>query len=307
MWDVRPQYFYMKRSDRECDETVWRAGNGCQSRSARFGRRTDGGYKTAMNNRKKAEIRHEQIKNMLMKKEIVGIHEFCEKLKVSEATIRNDLTYLERAGILKRILGGAVLVEGTPKNTSYYLRSTLYQEEKSQIADYAVRHYIKEGMTVALDAGTTCCHIAARLAEEDISCSVITNSYSAAAALVKCPKIDLYLAGGRLDINPNSFHDEIALECIRRMYADVFFLGTDGIGVQGQITSSANDENIIKLAMMQQSKKTIVAADHSKFEKYGLKVLCSFDAVDRLITDGKIPDHVAKKVLENGACLEIAK
>ena len=63
-----------------------------------------------MNNRKKAEIRHEQIKNMLMKKEIVGIHEFCEKLKVSEATIRNDLTYLERAGILKRILGGAVLV-----------------------------------------------------------------------------------------------------------------------------------------------------------------------------------------------------
>lgn len=127
------------------------------------------------------------------------------------------------------------------------------------------------------------------------------------AALVKCPKIDLYLAGGRLDINPNSFHDEIALECIRRMYADVFFLGTDGIGVQGQITSSANDENIIKLAMMQQSKKTIVAADHSKFEKYGLKVLCSFDAVDRLITDDKIPDHVAKKLLENGACLEIAK
>ena len=49
-----------------------------------------------MNNSKKARIRQDKIRDMLLTKELISVQEFCEQLNASQATIRNDLTYLEQ-------------------------------------------------------------------------------------------------------------------------------------------------------------------------------------------------------------------
>ncbi len=83
-----------------------------------------------MNNSKKARIRQSKIRDMLQKKDVIKLQEFCEELNASIATIRNDLTYLEEMGVLKRVLGGAISTEGTPRNTGYHARITMAKKKK---------------------------------------------------------------------------------------------------------------------------------------------------------------------------------
>lgn len=238
-----------------------------------------------MNNSKKAQERHNLIRDMLLEKDLIRIQEFCDTLNVSEATIRNDLTFLEKQHVLKRILGGAVSTEGTPRNTNYHLRSSLYVEEKKQIAKYAVAHYISSGMTIILDAGTTCCYLAQELLKCNISCTVITNSFTVATILEKSMNIQLYMIGGKYDREHSSFYDHTAIAEIKSIYSDLYFLSPNGIDIKGNITSSASGEHEVKQAFIKQANKIIVVGDHSKLGKTALKVLCHLDNIHCIITD----------------------
>ena len=70
-----------------------------------------------MENSNKVNRRHEEIRNLLLSNGSVTLQELCSKLNCSEATIRNDLTALEKQGVLKRMHGGAVANENTIRNT----------------------------------------------------------------------------------------------------------------------------------------------------------------------------------------------
>ncbi|MEG0410922.1 MAG: DeoR/GlpR family DNA-binding transcription regulator [Erysipelotrichaceae bacterium] len=252
-----------------------------------------------MNNNKKAQIRHNQIRDMLLKKDIIDVHEFCDTLHASQATIRNDLAYLENLNYLKRVLGGAVSTEGTPRNTTFHSRISIFKQEKEEIASYVVKNYIKKGMIIALDAGTTCLAIAQKLMEEDISCEVITYSFAVANMLSKTNHISIYLAGGKLDYKHYSFHDELTLACIEKLHCDLFFLSPNGIDINAQITSAATQENIIKTTLMKQANQTVVVCDHSKFNKTALKVLCKLNEVEAIVTDQNIDKDILQHFNKN--------
>ena len=64
----------------------------------------------------KTESRRQKIKQLIISNKVVSLTEFCEILHVSESTIRNDLKYLDEAGVLTRTYGGAVLNENTRYN-----------------------------------------------------------------------------------------------------------------------------------------------------------------------------------------------
>lgn len=248
-----------------------------------------------MNNSKKARIRQERIRDMLLGKDFIGLHEFCSELQASEATIRNDLSYLEKQHMLKRVLGGAISTEGTPRNTNYHLRSSLYIDDKAQIANYAVTHFIKPEMTITLDAGTTCRYIAQELVNRKIPCNVITNSLAAAHVLEKSDVIQLYLIGGKYDKEHASFYDHTTIDVIADIYSDIYFLSPNGIDIKGQITSSASNEHAVKQAFIKQAKDIIIVADHSKFEKTAMKVLCSFDQITCILSDS----HISKALTQD--------
>ena len=55
--------------------------------------------------------RYELILEVIKEKKNIKIEELIERLNVSEATIRRDLTFLEEAGKIKRVHGGAVLTD----------------------------------------------------------------------------------------------------------------------------------------------------------------------------------------------------
>lgn len=82
-----------------------------------------------------SQTRKDKILEFLKKKKQVSTQELENKLDVSGATIRNDLSELENTGLLRRIHGGAVLTEDNSDNSfvSFHKRSEKNVEAKKAI------------------------------------------------------------------------------------------------------------------------------------------------------------------------------
>ena len=57
--------------------------------------------------------RLEKLLGYLWENQTATVHNLARKLYVSEPTVRRDLSELERRGLVKRLHGGAVLVDST--------------------------------------------------------------------------------------------------------------------------------------------------------------------------------------------------
>ena len=160
----------------------------------------------------KAEIRHNAIRELLIINNFYSIEDFCNDLNVSEATIRNDFTYLEKNGKLRRVKGGGIATLGTMYDTVYARRSSLSTDEKEKIAKYVVDNVIKDGMLITLDSGSTCRMIAEQIVQMKRKCTVVTNSLSALSFLIKSNLVQVHLAGGKYNRENDSFHDDLTVE-----------------------------------------------------------------------------------------------
>ena len=107
-----------------------------------------------------AQEREEEIMSVLRKKKAVTVKELSQMLYVSEATVRRELSRMERTGALRRSHGGAVLLEGIKDDPSLLIREQENISGKQKIADKAI-DFIRSSDTQFLDSSGT--------AGEDIS------------------------------------------------------------------------------------------------------------------------------------------
>lgn len=81
--------------------------------------------------------RHEQILQILMEKKSVTVGELSKTMFVSDATIRRDLSQMEKEGLIKRSHGGAVLFESTNDETSILMREQEISSKKDHCGNRA--------------------------------------------------------------------------------------------------------------------------------------------------------------------------
>lgn len=98
--------------------------------------------------------RFEKILEYLREKKTAPVSVLAKRLYVSEATMRRDLTELERRGLIKRLHGGAILLDGANQELPLYMRERQNTNAKRIISEKASR-YIAEGQTIFLDASST--------------------------------------------------------------------------------------------------------------------------------------------------------
>ena len=75
-------------------------------------------------------------------------------LGVSDMTIRRDIEALAERGLLAKVHGGAIAIEGTTDEPGYAAKSEQQREEKLAIARAAAT-LVKPGSAVGISAGTT--------------------------------------------------------------------------------------------------------------------------------------------------------
>jgi DeoR family transcriptional regulator, fructose operon transcriptional repressor len=224
-----------------------------------------------------------------------AVTDLAERFEVTTETIRRDLDLLERAGLIRRVHGGAVAPDRTSAvEAAVWQRTDLARSAKARIAQAALRYVPTDGSSaVLLDAGTTTGALAELLVDwrgdrGDDVLSVITHSVTAAALLLRAPAIDLHLLGGRVRRITDAAVGPATIEQLARLRPDVVVLGTNGVSAAG-LTTPDEGEAAVKTAMVRAARRVIVLADATKFDEEALVVFADLADIDVLVTDARPP------------------
>jgi len=245
-----------------------------------------------------AEERQQEILRLARAEGRVDVATLAEQFAVTAETIRRDLTMLERAGVLRRVHGGAIPVERIGFEPALAARDRVMTDEKERIAKAALVELPEEG-AIILDAGSTTARLAHAL-PLDRELTVVVNSPAIAVILGPRANINLLLLGGRVRGKTLATVDDWALRPLADLYVDVAFIGTNGLSVERGLTTPDPAEAAVKRAMIAASRRTVVLADHTKIGQDYLARFGSLSDVDTLITDSGLNDDLVSDVEAEG-------
>jgi DeoR family fructose operon transcriptional repressor len=243
-----------------------------------------------------AEERQHAIAGLVAERGRVSVTSVAETFGVTTETVRRDLAVLERAGVLRRVHGGAVPAGAalTLVETGLGERHGTRTEQKRKIAAAALDLLPGMDGSVILDGGTSTAALA-ELLPPDRRLYVATNSVPIAARLSASPGITLHVLGGRVRGITQTTVGDSTVRAMDDLRVDVVFLGTNGISPGHGFSTPDEAEAATKRAMVRAAQRVIVLADSSKIGREHLVRFAGLDDVDVLITDdGADPAVVAE-------------
>ena len=253
-----------------------------------------------------AEERQQAIASLVISQGRASVAELAQAYDVTTETVRRDLAFLDKAGVLRRVHGGAVPVRALHLvEPGVGERETTRAEHKGAIAAAATEFFPHGGATVLLDAGTTTARIAAQL-PTDRELVVVTNSVPIAARLAAMPSVSLQLLGGRVRGLTQAAVGELTLRVLDTLRVDIAFIGTNAISVRHGLSTPDGDEAAVKRAMVLAANYVVVAADSSKIGREDFVSFSPISSVDTLITDCEISAGDREQLTENGVEVVVA-
>jgi DeoR family transcriptional regulator of aga operon len=232
------------------------------------------------------EERRRAILEILSRDGRVFVKDLSRQFQTSQVTIRKDLESLHEQNHLHRTHGGALPCrEGALEDPTLREKEQFHRKEKLHIAAAAAR-MVNEGQVIILDSGTTTTAIARSLRVFK-NLTVVTNAVNIAAELAGT-SIEVILTGGTLRKNSFSLVGPIAEETLRRLNADILFLGVDGFDVHHGLSTPNLLESKVNRVMVEVAKRTVAVCDSSKFGRRSLSLIVPASAIHQVITDGAI-------------------
>ncbi|MFG2651008.1 DeoR/GlpR family DNA-binding transcription regulator [Streptomyces sp. NPDC048436] len=222
----------------------------------------------------------------------VDVLSLAEQFQVTAETIRRDLKALDRAGLVRRVHGGAIPAGRLDFEPDLAEREGTAADEKDRIARAALAELPVEG-SVILDAGSTVARLAASLPLES-TFTVVTHGLPTAARLADHPGIQLHLIGGRVRSRTRAAVDAWALRAYGEIRADVLFVAANGFSAEAGLTTPDLAEAAVKRAAIGAARRVVLLADSTKHGQEHFARFGDLDDVDLLITDtGLTPEDAA--------------
>jgi DeoR family fructose operon transcriptional repressor len=253
-----------------------------------------------------AEERHEAIAGLVRQHGRISVSEVASTFGVTTETVRRDLAALERAGLLRRVHGGAVPTTSLAlAEQALDARDSAHAAQKDRIARCALELLPGTGGTVLLDAGTTTGRLAALL-PTDRDLHVITHAVPLAARLAGCPGISLQVVGGTVRGSTQAAVGAETVAVLSGLRADVVFVGTNALMPGHGLTTPNAEEAAVKRALVRAGRQVVVVTDSSKIGEEQLVRFAELSAVDVLVTDDGISAEDRRAVEADGVEVVIA-
>ena len=157
------------------------------------------------------QCRRERIVEMVNKNNTISNDEIMTTFNVSIETVRRDLSYLEKRGLLERVYGGAVKKKFMSVEPKYISRESVNMVEKQKIASLA-ETFVLENETIFFDLGTTVLLVASLLKDEK-QITAFTNSLRTAMCLSDKNQ-NVIIPGGKLRGGEYAVSGSIAEDCM---------------------------------------------------------------------------------------------
>nr|WP_320135915.1 DeoR/GlpR family DNA-binding transcription regulator [uncultured Amphritea sp.] len=210
------------------------------------------------------------------------ITELAEKLGVSAETVRRDLDELTAQGMIDRTYGGAVIRKNMQEPVLNE-RQNLMVEERQKIARAAVP-VLMGGKHFMIGSGATTVHLARRMAYEMNNITVFTHSFGVATVLSLNPTIKVLMAPGCYYAPEGALHGSQTIRYLQNFRADWAILGASGLDLEGG-SDAVIEAGEVYGAMIARSTRTMIVADHSKFNLTFAANYCRWEEVDALVSD----------------------
>lgn len=247
--------------------------------------------------------RAEVIVDELLKHEYVSVEKLAKRFGVSAATIRKDLERLEEKRLLRRVHGGAVMVEplmyeAFRRRQDFHENEEKHIEEKRRIA-LAAAQLIADGDTIAFTGGTTATQVA-RSIRPGRKITVITNALNIVMELSDREGVNIFVPGGFLKGSMFSLTGMNGIRSISEFMIDKVFIGVNGLHVKRGLTTIDVEHAAIHRALIHQAACKICVADHTKFGQLHTALVCPIEEIDYLVTDNAAPEEAIAALESKG-------
>ena len=235
--------------------------------------------------------RQTQIRQLFLRKKTVSVKELCDTFNISVETARRDLNELEAEGLIRRIYGGAVLLDTADDPDSlppWDFRFEKNLPEKHAIA-CEVLQWIPDHSSIFLDSGTSSFEIA-KLLHQKSNLTILTNNLRIASEISTNTNHTLYFIGGLVKQDDLITTGFLSMDFLERFsHIDVAVLSADGLDTKVGLTEHNVEMGTIKSAVIKKANKVFVGVDHDKFSASAFYKVCSVSKLTAVITSEAAP------------------
>jgi DeoR/GlpR family transcriptional regulator of sugar metabolism len=239
--------------------------------------------------------RHTIIMEYLAQNKIIKIADIANRFGVSNETARRDLETLHDQNLVKRIYGGAILLDPPHVTSQYLSRITESHAAKISISRKAAQ-LVNPGETIILDIGTTTLELSRNMKHiKDIT--VLTNSLPIINELAGAG-VNLFSLGGHLNSDELSMSGKLTISALQHFFVDKAFIGAGGVTLNGGLSDYNCEEAWVRQAIIERANQTILVADSGKFGTNALAVVCPLEQIDVIVSDINLPDIFIEGIRE---------
>ncbi len=243
--------------------------------------------------------RQKKILKLLDSDNQASVKKLAEELGVSTVTIRQDLTFLESEGLLKRVHGGAVMEDADDIAS----RLGVNYEKKLRIAR-KVASLINDGDTILIESGSANALLARELSNRNVT--IITTNVYIARQFRKEGEATVILTGGLYQQESETLVGKITKYCIDQINYDKAFIGIDGYTSETGFTSRDLFRAEVSSHIISKCGDVFIVTDSSKFGKTGLTNICFSRDIHHIATDSELDSKYVAEFKKAGIDLILA-
>jgi len=223
------------------------------------------------------------------------VAELARELEVSGETIRRDIRVMARQGLVRKVHGG-VSAPDQLRESSFRQRMLENADEKQAIGRLAAAQ-VQNGDSLMIDTGSTTTYVAREL-DDHRDLMLVTNCTEIARTLARGNSNRVFLVGGELRGDDGALFGGDALRFVERFRSRMAILSIGAIDLAGGFMDFHPEEADFSQAVIAQTNRVMVVADHSKFGRQASVKVCGLDEADVLVTDQPPPTAFAKRLAD---------
>ncbi len=243
--------------------------------------------------------RHAAILDRLAQNGQATVQELSAMSGVSVVTVRHDLDVLEKDGFIRRVHGGAALLD----TDNIARRLSIRYEQKLAIAKLAAT-LVEDNETVLIESGSANALLARQLASRRVQI-VAANLFVARQVRAGDPA-RVAVLGGIYQPDSEGLVGAMARKGIEETNFNKAFLGMDGFTPEAGFTNHDMMRAEIGSAVAARQTACYILADSSKFGRTAMSRICGLEDLAGVITNSDLPARFADAVRASRAALHLA-
>jgi DeoR/GlpR family transcriptional regulator of sugar metabolism len=181
----------------------------------------------------------------------------------------------------------------------YYPSNNVYSLDNKKIIAQKAASLIEDGMFVLTTGGTTIIELARALPPQ-LKATFISGSIPVVLEYMHHPSIDVILIGDKVSKNSKITVGAEAIAQIKRIRADLCFLGINAIDIKNGITDNDWDVVTLKKAMIESAQKVVCLTIAEKINSLQPIHIDDISKIHTLITELPPDDPLLKPYKDAG-------